>query len=379
MEIYLGDVVQCKQNFLRSTNTGELTDINYIPPSIVKGQFLGYSVELILKDDLNMNQKEYLTSCKLLTSEEKEKQQQKLEDIKNKTAFLTKQIATQYGFKIGDHIDCKDKKGNNISGIAKQFKYNLRKNKTYVIIENKDKKTETIGVKYCTNEYNHALQEINQIKEKEYMKKQFKKLKEIIKKINKLSPSDENYDFHLKNLNSEYIEIETQINKTIQLKIENSSSCNPSDPSCTASKASKSSIAASEKILTEESDERLKEIRQKRVMLLELLRKLKPDDYNSVNTILRRSSLSTSVGGNNSFQAILKPGLKPNIPINKNLINTMSKIRNVKGGNNTFGMTPKYMQRAGHPIYSLNNPEENINNIINNSNNLLNIMDKTLL
>jgi hypothetical protein len=370
-KIHFGDTIQCTHK-LTKNQIGEIIDINYIP-----GKISGYTVELIIKNELGENQKENLSSCKVLSAAEVEAEKKKQAEIEEKTDLISKQVARQYGFKIGDPIDCTTKDGKNISGIAKKFKYNLLKRKTYILIKEKgaaeDAELTQIDVKYCANEYDYTLRNINKMKEREYMKKQFKKLQEIIKKINKLNPSDENYEFIIKNLTNEYDIIESQINNTMQTSSESSSKCSDSDEDCKR-KASPRDNPDIRLINTE--DERLNDVRNKRIALLQLIQKIKPDEYLQLNTIFRRRIKSPSLdspgvgvalGGKNTYAAKLN---QKNIKFKNG---KLPILNTVKGGYNTFGLTQKYMQRAGS-----DNIGENIPDIINNSINLLNIMDKTL-
>lgn len=373
-KIHLGDRVQCTHK-LTKKQTGEIQDINYIP-----GKISGYTVELIIKnDELGVNQKENLSQCKFFSSAEEEEEKKKQALIDEKTDFLSKQVARQYGFKIGDPIDCTSKDGRNISGVAKKFKYNILKRKTYILIKEKDKaeneELTQIDVKYCANQYDYTLKNINKLKEREYMKKQFKKLQEIIKKINKLNPSDENYELIIKNLTNEYDIIESQINNTMKSISDSSSNCSEDDEVC---KTKTSPRENPDLRINNAEDERLEDVRQKRIALLQLLQKSKPDAYLKLNTIFKRRSkgptletpgTGVAIGGLSNGQNTYTAQLKDKFIKFKN--GKLPILNTVKGGYNTYGLTQKYMQRAG-------NPDENINEIINNSNNLLSVMDKTL-
>ena len=371
--IALGDrIIYTKKITLEEIKqTGTVKDINYIPAT----NYTRYIVELLITNEFNQEQKENLSTCKLLTSAEEEEEKKKLDLIEEKTDFLSKQVARQYGFKIGDPIDCTTKDGKNISGIAKKFFYNLSKRKTYILIKEKNKaeneKLTQIDVKYCANQYDFTLKNINKKKEREYMKKQFSKLQEIIKKINKLSPNNENYEFIIKNLTYEYDVIESQINNTMQSVSDSSSNCSEEDEECKTKVSPKDNPDVR---LSNTEDRRLEDVRQQRIALLQLLQKIKPDEYLKLNTILRNRvkgpsldapNVGVSIGGKNTYAAKLN---QSNIKFKNG---KLPILNTVKGGYNTFGLTQKYMQRAG-------NPDENISDIINNSNNLLSIMDKTL-
>jgi hypothetical protein len=375
-KIYLGDRIQCTKKITmgKLKEPGIVKDINYIP-----GKIYAYTVELLINNDFGTTEKQNLLSCKLLTSAEEEEEKKKQALIDEKTDFLSKQVARQYGFKIGDPIDCTTKDGKNISGVAKKFNYNLLKRKTYILIKEKDKpdneKLTQIDVKYCANQYDYTLKNINKKKEKEYMKKQFSKLQEIIKKISKLSPNDENYEIIIKNLTNEYDIIESQINNTIESTSDSSLNCSEDDEEC----KSKASPRENPDVrISNTEDERLIDVRNKRIALLQLLQKVKPDEYLKVQTIIKRSNNNNS-SSNNLNVGSTTGGLSENkytAKLNqKNIKFKNSKLpilNTVKGGYNTYGLTQRYMQRAG-------NPDENINDIINNSNNLLNIMDKAIL
>lgn len=366
--IALGDNIICtrKVTLGKIKQTGTITDINYIPSS----KFQSYSVELLTRNEFGGTDKNNLSNCMILTPaiEEEEKKKQAL--IDEKTDFLSKQVASQYGFKIGDPINCTSKDGRDISGVAKKFKYNILKRKTYILIKETEKAELTqIDVKYCANRYDFTLKNINKLKEREYMKKQFKKLQEIIKKINKLNPRDENYEMIIKNLTNEYDIIESQINNAMKTSSESSSKCSDLDEECKKNASPKDNPDI--RLITTE-DERLKNVRKERIALLQLIQKINPEEYLKLNTILNRRrrkgpSLDTpgvgvAIGGKNTYAAELN---QKNIKFKNG---KLPILNTVKGGYNTFGLTQKYMQRAG-------NPDENINDIINNSNNLQIIMD----
>lgn len=132
-KIHLGDRIQCTHK-LTKKQVGNIKNINYIP-----GKLSGYTVELIITNELGQEQKENLSNCKLLSPAEEEEEKKKQALIDEKTDFLSKQVARQYGFKIGDPIDCSLKDGRDISGVAKKFKYNISKRKTYILIKEKNK------------------------------------------------------------------------------------------------------------------------------------------------------------------------------------------------------------------------------------------------
>ena len=355
-KIYLGDKIQCRHK-LTKNQIGVIKDINYIP-----GKIYAYTVELIITNELGEEQKENLSSCKLLTTAEEEAEKKKQELIDEKTDFLSKQVAKQYGFKIGDPIDCTTKDGKNISGVAKKFIYNLLKRKTYVLIAENEKLTQ-INVKYCANQYDFTLKNINKTKERTYMKKQFSKLQEIIKKINKLNPNDENYEFIIKDLTHKYDTIESQINNTMQSTSDSSSNCSEEDKECKSKTSPRENPAVR---ISNTENEILVKLRNERIALLQLLEKLYPKRFKEISRIAGRQL--TGIGGHNGNKYTAELNQK-NIKFKNG---KLPILNTVKGGYNTFGLTQKYIQRAG-------NPEENINDIINNSNNLLTIMDKTLL
>jgi len=343
-KLQIGDLVKCSYKIAKSKN-GIIKDINYIP-----GKLYGYTVELTLKNDSNEDEIQNLSSCNIFTTEEKIKEKKREEEQEQKTNFLTKQIAKRYGFEIGDSINCINFNGNRVSGIATKFKHNILKNKTYILVKEKDKTELTeIGVKYCTNQFKHKLIEINAKKEKEYLSVQFKKLLSIINNINKLSPNDEEYEYKLKNLNNEYILIKDQINKTMESK---------SNKDCKDGEVCSESTEESGQQVSEiYNDEYNKLVRIKTSLVRELSKIQSPEEFQETYNILKLKP-----SGGNSFEA------KQKEPTNKYA--NLSKLI-VKGGYKTIGVLPKHVQRAGQA-------EETMSDLTSYSNNLLTLMDKMI-
>jgi hypothetical protein len=205
------------------------------------------------------------------------------DDSATSTRFITKQITSLYGYKVGDIIECGLPDGRQIKGIAEKFRINMLKRKGYVSIRDETNQVTEIGIKYCINEYKKTLQKFNTKKEKEYMKKQFSKMQNIIRQINGLNTNDPNFELNLRNLNYQYENIKNDLNNEVEPNNQNKEK-------------------EAEPFNTDVYQLKLKEIREKRLLLLDLLRKIKPNEYLQITRTLRQRNSKIQGGTNQYFQ-----------------------------------------------------------------------------
>ena len=333
---------------------GKVTDIISYTSSISKipETYIEYIDEITGKKN-----KDKLNKCRVFTEIDEKILADLKKEEEEKQHLKSYKIAANLGFKLGDLITCTIKNTTReVTGIAKKFRYDFKKNKTYVEIEEEgNPKIITAGVKYCLNNDNNILAKVDKLKEKKYMNKQIDKLKKIIQQINNLNVTDSNYDIKLRNLNYEYNTIKQQIY----------------DAHEAAKKRIKTTLPEAQLIpqtvnIEQNNDynDELREVQKKRALLLELLQKAKPNEYYKMSQILNRKT------GGNTFGSITN--------------------FNQKTGGNTFGSITNFNQKAGGnqnnnenianfiQIQKGLNNDINLNDIINKSRLLLNEINKTI-